>query len=104
MSSIATDCVRTSDRKLSIVVLSGGWSAEREVSLASGRAVIDALRSRGHDVREVDPAEIDVLTGCPDKAERVLGWRRSTSFAQLVEMMVRPDCDRAAKGCLHPAS
>jgi D-alanine-D-alanine ligase len=51
-----------SDRPLSIVVLSGGWSAEREVSLASGRAVTEALRSRGHDVREVDPAEIDVPT------------------------------------------
>jgi D-alanine-D-alanine ligase len=46
----------------SVAVLLGGWSAEREVSLASGRAVIDALRSRGHDVCQMDPAEIDILS------------------------------------------
>ena len=59
MSSFATDRARSSNRPLSIVVLLGGWSAEREVSLASGRAVVSALRSRGHDVREFDPAEMD---------------------------------------------
>ena len=37
-----------------IAVLMGGWSAEREVSLKSGRAVAEALRARGHDVHEVD--------------------------------------------------
>lgn len=59
MSAFATDRVRVSNCPLSIVVLRGGWSAEREVSLASGRAVIGALRSRGHDVREFDPAVMD---------------------------------------------
>jgi D-alanine-D-alanine ligase len=39
-----------------IVVLLGGTSAERDVSLASGLRVIDALRSRGHTVLAVDPA------------------------------------------------
>ncbi|MDB6057832.1 MAG: D-alanine--D-alanine ligase, partial [Verrucomicrobiales bacterium] len=33
----------------------GGPSAEREVSLRSGAAVVKALRSLGHDVYEVDP-------------------------------------------------
>lgn len=41
---------------LSIAVLLGGTSEERRVSLASGRAIVDALRSRGHDVVPVDPA------------------------------------------------
>lgn len=50
------------NRPLNIVVLLGGWSSEREVSLSSGRAVIDALRARRHDVRELDPAFIDILT------------------------------------------
>lgn len=44
-------------RPLRIVVLLGGESAEREVSLKSGAAVSQALRSRGHAVVEVDPAE-----------------------------------------------
>lgn len=33
----------------------GGPSAEREVSLRSGRAVAEALRARGHQVEELDP-------------------------------------------------
>jgi D-alanine-D-alanine ligase len=34
----------------------GGTSSERDVSLASGIRVAEALRSRGHDVTPVDPA------------------------------------------------
>jgi D-alanine-D-alanine ligase len=37
-----------------IAVLMGGWSAEREVSLVSGRAAVEALRERGHTVSEID--------------------------------------------------
>jgi D-alanine-D-alanine ligase len=39
-----------------IAVLMGGISAEREVSLASGLAVVQALREKGHDVDAVDTA------------------------------------------------
>lgn len=39
---------------MNVVVLMGGFSAEREVSLSSGAQVADALRTAGHDVREVD--------------------------------------------------
>ena len=37
-----------------VVVLMGGWSSEREVSLSSGRAVAEALRRAGYRVTEVD--------------------------------------------------
>ncbi len=37
-----------------IAVLMGGWSAEREVSLVSGKACADALEARGHKVTRVD--------------------------------------------------
>ena len=40
----------TTMRRLRITVLRGGPSAEREISLASGQAVADVLRRRGHDV------------------------------------------------------
>jgi D-alanine-D-alanine ligase len=43
--------------KLNITVMLGGPSAEREVSLRSGAAVAQALRSLGHEVRELDPRE-----------------------------------------------
>jgi D-alanine-D-alanine ligase len=39
-----------------VAVLLGGTSEERKVSLASGRAVLEALRSRGHSAVAVDPA------------------------------------------------
>jgi D-alanine-D-alanine ligase len=37
-----------------VVVLMGGWSAEREVSLTSGRGIAQACRALGHDVTEID--------------------------------------------------
>jgi D-alanine-D-alanine ligase len=41
---------------LKIVVLMGGTSAERDVSLASGEAIVEALRIRGHNVIPIDSA------------------------------------------------
>jgi D-alanine-D-alanine ligase len=41
---------------MDIVVLLGGSSAERDVSLASGFRIVDALRSRNHTVHVIDPA------------------------------------------------
>jgi D-alanine-D-alanine ligase len=43
--------------KLTITVMLGGPSAEREVSLRSGAAVARALRSLGHTVNELDPQQ-----------------------------------------------
>ncbi|MBN8921442.1 MAG: D-alanine--D-alanine ligase, partial [Rhizobiales bacterium] len=37
-----------------VAVLMGGWSAEREVSLSSGRACADAIEARGYRVTRVD--------------------------------------------------
>jgi len=45
---------------LRITVLMGGTSSERDVSLASGIRVAEALRSRGHNVRAVDPARGEI--------------------------------------------
>lgn len=40
-----------------VAVVCGGFSAEREVSLASGKAVLDALLSKGVDAHHFDPKE-----------------------------------------------
>lgn len=45
-----------------IAVLLGGTSAEREVSLQSGQAVLAGLREAGLDAWPVDPQETSVLT------------------------------------------
>jgi D-alanine-D-alanine ligase len=60
-------------RKLNITVMLGGPSAEREVSLRSGTAVAAALRSLGHEVRELDPGDNSwSLPGTPDVVFLVL--------------------------------
>jgi GDPmannose 4,6-dehydratase len=37
------------------------------------------------------PAEVDILLGNPEKAEKVLGWKRKVDFQGLVKMMVDYD-------------
>jgi D-alanine-D-alanine ligase len=41
---------------LKIIVLTGGTSPEREISLRSGKAITDGLRAKGHEVFAIDPA------------------------------------------------
>ncbi|MCJ8190652.1 D-alanine--D-alanine ligase [Sphingomicrobium aestuariivivum] len=45
------------NKGLHVVVLMGGWSAEREVSLSSGEGVVKALRERGWS--NVTPVDMD---------------------------------------------
>jgi D-alanine-D-alanine ligase len=53
-----------------VAVLTGGTSAEREISILSGTGVLAALRSQGVDAHAFDPAE------------RELGTLRSEGFAR----------------------
>ena len=46
-------------KKLTVALLMGGVSAEREVSLASGREVLKALKKLGHRVSVYDPKTIN---------------------------------------------
>jgi D-alanine-D-alanine ligase len=58
-----------------VAVLMGGWSAEREVSLRSGKACADALESEGYRVTRVDvQRNIGEVLGAlkPDAAFNVL--------------------------------
>lgn len=62
-----------------VAVLMGGWAAEREVSLVSGRAVLDALLRRGVDAHGLDvtgPAACSELqTGGYDRVFNILHGR-----------------------------
>jgi D-alanine-D-alanine ligase len=61
-----------------VAVLMGGWSAERDVSLRSGRACADALKRRGYRVTEIDVTrEIAAALAAakPDVALNVLHGR-----------------------------
>ena len=55
---------------MKVAVVLGGTNEERNVSLATGRAVVAALRERGHDVVAVDPAHGVVPR---EDEERMLG-------------------------------
>src|SRR5438105_12679395 len=61
-----------------IAVLMGGWSAEREVSLRSGKACADALERKGYRVTKIDVGR-DIATVLqtlkPDAALNVLHGR-----------------------------
>lgn len=54
-------------RKIKIGVLMGGTSAEREVSLSSGRAVYTALEQTGYN-----PVSVDINTSEPDKVKEII--------------------------------
>lgn len=43
------------------------------------------------------PAEVDILLGNPDKAEKELGWNRQISFNELVERMINNDMELVKK-------
>lgn len=61
-----------------VAVLMGGWSAEREVSLCSGKACADALERMGYRVSRIDvDREIAGKLGAikPDVALNVLHGR-----------------------------
>lgn len=61
-----------------VAVLMGGWSAEREVSLCSGKACADALEGMGYQVSRIDvDREIAGKLGAikPDVALNVLHGR-----------------------------
>ncbi|BBP01954.1 D-alanine--D-alanine ligase [Sulfuriferula nivalis] len=53
-------------------VLLGGRSAERDVSLKSGNAVLAALLRQGVDAHAFDPAEHDMATLAEQKFDRVI--------------------------------
>lgn len=58
---------------------------EYAVDKATGKTVVKV------NPKFFRPAEVDLLLGCPEKAEKELGWKRNISFDELVERMVKND-------------
>ena len=80
-----------------VTVLKGGLSAEREVSLNSGRACAEALREKGYDVSEIDvsrdmAALVKALTPKPDAVFNALHgrWGEDGCVQGLLELMQLP--------------
>ncbi|MEO6435582.1 MAG: D-alanine--D-alanine ligase, partial [Tepidisphaeraceae bacterium] len=79
---------------MKVTVLYGGPSAEREVSLVSGRAVIDGLRAMGHNVfaSDVSPADLTGLDHPADVVFPVLhgAFGESGELQEILEQRARP--------------
>src|SRR3546814_20862610 len=65
----------------------GSGKDETGVDADSGEVLVKI------DPRYFRPTEVDFLLGDPGKARRVLGWRHTTSFPQLVRAMVATDLE-----------
>lgn len=86
-----------------VAVLLGGQSAEREISLMSGAAVLKALRARGVDAHRIDAADDLVATlqsGAFDRAWIALHGRggEDGSVQGLLEFMGIPYTGSGVKG------
>jgi len=78
-----------------VAVLLGGRSAEREVSLSSGKGCAAALRDEGFDVVEIDPGENladQLLDAKPDAVFNALHgrWGEDGSVQGLLELLRIP--------------
>ncbi|MER8842448.1 GDP-mannose 4,6-dehydratase [Mesorhizobium sp. M0913] len=63
-----------------------GWGIdEKGIDAKSGAILIEV------DPRYFRPTEVDLLIGDPSKAERVLGWKATTSLSAMVREMVQSD-------------
>src|SRR5436190_1592818 len=74
---------------MKITVLFGGPSAEREVSLVSGRSVIEGLKSAGHEVygSDISPGDLSALDRPCDVVFPVLHgqWGESGELQKILE-------------------
>src|SRR5579884_3947477 len=66
-------------------------SVQEFVDIAFGHVGLDWRQHVRSDPRFMRPAEVDQLTADATKAQQVLGWVPTTSFRQLVTMMVDAD-------------
>lgn len=73
----------------------GTGVAEKGVDAKTGRTLVEV------DPRYFRPTEVDLLIGDPSKAERVLGWKATTSLEQMVREMVQSDLTAVARESEH---
>jgi len=67
---------------MNIVVLTGGVSTERDVSISTAVGIADALRSKGHKAMLVD-----VFLGCPHIADYANVFDREDTFPYIIGLL-----------------
>jgi GDPmannose 4,6-dehydratase len=76
------------------LVWRGEGVAEHGVDTRTGRTIVKI------DPRYFRPTEVDTLLGCPDKAQRQLGWKAEIAFETLIAEMVAADLELARRDAL----
>lgn len=71
---------------------SGSEESETAVDKATGKTVVKV------NPKFYRPAEVELLIGNPEKAEKELGWTPTTTLEELCQMMVEADLRRNTQG------
>lgn len=80
-----------------VIATNKTWSVREFCEKAFGHAGLDYKDFVSFDARYLRPAEVDLLLGDASKAQRKFGWEPTTSFDQLVQMMVDHDMEMARR-------
>jgi GDPmannose 4,6-dehydratase len=88
-------CMLQQDKPEDFVIATGETHSVRELlEIAFGHLCLDYKDFVVVDPKMVRPAEVDLLLGDPTKARKVLGWKPTVTFEELVTMMVDADLER----------
>jgi len=86
------------DKPDDFVIATGETHSVREfVERAFEKLDLDYRRYVEIDERYFRPTEVDVLLGDSTKAQKTLGWKPTTTFDQLINMMIKTDLELAEK-------
>lgn len=91
MHTVREMCTRAFARAGIEIEWRGHGADEQGVDSRSGGVLVEV------DRRYLRPSEVDQLLGDPSKANAKLGWRPSTTFEQLVNLMVDADLELAGR-------
>ncbi len=80
-----------------VVATGQTWSVREFAERAFAHVGLDHKDFVAFDPRYLRPAEVDLLLGDPAKAKAKLGWVPTTSFDDLVRMMVDHDLEMAKR-------
>lgn len=82
------------DKPDDFVIATGETNTVRRcVEIAFDEAGLDWEQYVRLDPQFLRPAEVDLLVGDPSKAKRDLGWEPTTTFEELIRLMVRSDLE-----------
>jgi GDPmannose 4,6-dehydratase len=82
------------------VVATGETYSVRDFLNTAGELLeLDWTKYVETDARYLRPTEVDVLLGDASKARRLLGWKPTVNFHDLIKMMIEHDLEQARQEC-----